>query len=161
MITSSIARRNIRSAAATERQMNPNAEIPGSIVPIVHRADPPQFMSCRILNLFSRGARLRCEAPLSCDRVLLTYTADRHMIVEADVVWSDFASAGPDDVVYGVSFDRVLSSSDFTELIGSLTLLELGDELDALVPSSRELEESLFALFRGHSPQGARSQSVG
>ena len=30
----------------------------------------------------------------------------------------------------------------------------------ALGPSVREREECLFALFRGHSPQGARSSSV-
>lgn len=137
-----------------ERRVHERWEIPAALVPVGQRAESPRVMNSRILNLSVAGARLCCDEPIDSDHIWLAFSTERRMIVEAEVIWSDFATEGPHRIVYGVSFTRMLSEAEFSRVIDSLA--EQVSDPDRLGPSIREREESLFTLFRGHSPQGAR-----
>ncbi len=115
-------------------------------------------MTSRIMNLSVSGAKLCCDEPIDCDRIWLAFSADRRMIVEAEIIWTDYATAGPDAILYGVNFTRMLSEAEFVRLADTLT--EQENDSDACALSVREREESLFALFRGHTPQGAKPRDL-
>ncbi|MGD9857331.1 MAG: PilZ domain-containing protein [Planctomycetaceae bacterium] len=141
-------------AAVTERRSHARLDIPAAVVPLGHQAESPRVLNSRILNLSVSGAKLCCDTPIDTDRIWLAFSAERRMIVEAEIIWSDFASQGPHEIVYGISFTRMLSESEFVRLVDSLAQQEVDPA--KLSPSIREREESLFTLFRGHTPQGAR-----
>ncbi|MBX3438830.1 MAG: PilZ domain-containing protein [Planctomycetaceae bacterium] len=141
-----------------DRRTRPRQDIPAAVVPIGHSGQSAKLVTARILNLSVAGAKLSCDAPLDADRIWLAFTTERRMTLEAEIIWSDFATKGPHEVVYGVSFTRMLSEAEFTRLVETLTAQ--GQQPHEVAPSAREREESLFSLFRGHSPQGAKPRNT-
>ncbi len=147
-----------QTAVTTERRANPRNEIPAALVPIGPQAGSREVIVSQIMNLSVSGAKLCCDEPIGCDRIWLAFNADRRMIVEAEIIWSDYATAGPNAVTYGVNFTRMLSEAEFVRLVD--TLAEQEEAPDACDLSAREREESLFELFRGHTPQGAKPRDL-
>ena len=128
-------------------------DIPAAVVPIRQPDTSRRVMASRIINVSLGSAKLCCDEPIDSDRIWLAFNSERPMTVEADILWTDLASPGPVEILYGVRYTRMISRTEFRRLVDSLW--EQEDNSSMLFTSVRS-RESLFSLFRGHSPRGAR-----
>ena len=143
------------SEIQTDRREHMRVDIPAAAVVVGQPGENPQVLTTRICNLSQSGASIVSDTRIDQERLWLAFTADERLILESELVWTDDEAEDGDEFHYGVRFLRSLQEHEFLEVIKELqTQPKVTSEIN---PSLRQREESLFSLFRGHSPKGARA----
>jgi len=138
-----------------DRRQHARVDIPAAAVVVGQPGENPRVLTSRILNLSQSGANIASESRISEERLWLAFTADERLILEAEVVWFDDTTSEDDEFNYGLRFVRSLQEQEFIEVMKELkTQPQATTKLNTTL---RQREESLYSLFRGHSPQGARA----
>ncbi len=142
-------------ADVQDRRQHPRVDIPAAAVVAGQPGENPHVVTTRIVNLSQSGANLASESRFDNDTLWLAFSTDERLILEAEVVWRDDADFDGAEFNYGVRFIRTLREEEFVEVINSLKTQRVHEP--KLAPTLRQREESLYSLFRGHSPRGARA----
>ncbi len=146
----------IESDELQDRRQHQRVDIPAAAVVAGQSGENPHVVTTRILNLSQSGANVVSETRFDSDTLWLAFTTDERLILEAEVVWRDDTTDSDCEFYYGVRFIRSLREDEFVEVINVLKSQPVQEI--KLAPTLRQREESLYSLFRGHSPQGARSK---
>lgn len=139
----------------SDRRQHPRVDIPAATIVVGHLGENPQVVTSRITNLSQTGANIVSESPIEGEGIWIAFTQDERLILETEIVWSDDSTSMDGEFNYGVRFTRSLQEQELVEVIDELRKQPKVDP--DLTPTLRQREESLFSLFRGHTPQGART----
>ncbi|MCA9075656.1 MAG: PilZ domain-containing protein [Planctomycetaceae bacterium] len=142
--------------SVSDRRQHARVDIPAAAIVVGHPGENPQVVTSRILNVSQTGANIVSESPIEGEHLWVAFTADERLILETEIVWSDDSETDDGGNNYGVRFTNSLTEQEFVDVLNELK--QQPQEDPELTPTLRQREESLFSLFRGHNPKGAKSK---